>query len=254
MREEWMAVELFAGLVGMNLLGWDYLGAMPVTQYCGSLIALVPGVTQGGAGSWAGFSQSLVAVTAAELGDKTFFITMILAMRHPRRWVFVGAYGALIAMTVLSVGFGQAAAQLPPNFVKIAAVILFLGFGLKLLYDAWRMEGAGDDDEEQAALRAVEEADRRLRGGALAIVVEAFSLTFLAEWGDRTQFTTVLLATTNGAFGVSLGGIIGHGICALLAVYSGQWVCQYLSERFLIAFGGTLFVIFALVEAWGLRG
>jgi Ca2+/H+ antiporter, TMEM165/GDT1 family len=192
-------------------------------------------------------------VTAAELGDKTFFITMILAMRHPRRWVFVGAYGALIAMTLLSVGFGQVAAQFPPNLVKIAAAALFLGFGVKLLVEAWRMEGSGDDDEEQAALKAVEQADRRLRGGLLAIVIEAFSLTFLAEWGDRTQFTTIMLATTNGPLGVSLGGIIGHGICAVLAVYSGQWICQYLSERFLMAFGGTLFVIFALVEGWGVR-
>jgi Ca2+/H+ antiporter, TMEM165/GDT1 family len=243
MREELMVVELFAGRFVADL------GIDPTVLS----IALVPGMTQDWLGSWAGFSQSLVAVTAAELGDKTFFITMILAMRHPRRWVFVGAYGALIAMTLLSVGFGQAAARLPPNWVKIAAVVLFLGFGLKLLYDAWQMEGSGDDDEEQAALAAVERADRRLQGGVAAVVIEAFSLTFLAEWGDRTQFTTIMLATTNGPGGVALGGIIGHGICALLAVYCGQWICQYLSERFLMAFGGTLFVIFALVEAWGLR-
>ncbi len=241
-----MSVELFAGLVGMNLSAMGLRGGdMPIA------LALA----QTWEGAWAGFSQSLVAVTAAELGDKTFFITMILAMRHSRRWVFVGAYGALIAMTLLSVGFGQVAAQFPPNLVKIAAVVLFLGFGLKLLYDAWRMGiEANDHDEEQAALEAVEKAEQRLKGGVMAIVVEAFSLTFLAEWGDRTQFTTVLLATTNGSLGVAMGGIIGHGICALLAVYCGRWVCQYLSERFLIAFGGTLFVIFALVEAWGLRG
>jgi Ca2+/H+ antiporter, TMEM165/GDT1 family len=243
MREELMLVELFAGRFVADL-GGD-LGVLSVV--------LDHPWNPGWLVSWAGFGQSLVAVTAAELGDKTFFITMILAMRHSRRWVFVGAYGALIAMTVLSVGFGQLMSQFPPNVVKIAAAVLFLGFGLKLLYDAWRMAGPGDDDEEQAALKAVERADRRLQGGVVAIVIEAFSLTFLAEWGDRTQFTTILLATTNGALGVTLGGIIGHGICALLAVYCGRWICQYLSERFLMAFGGTLFVIFALVEAWGLR-
>jgi Ca2+/H+ antiporter, TMEM165/GDT1 family len=243
MREELMVVELFAGRFVTDL-GVD-LGVLSVVlDHPWNPRWLV---------SWAGFSQSLVAVTAAELGDKTFFITMILAMRYSRRWVFVGAYGALIAMTVLSVGFGRLMSRFPLHWVQVAAVVLFLGFGVKLLYDAWRMEGSGDDDEEQAALKAVEQAARRLQGGVAAIVIEAFSLTFLAEWGDRTQFTTVLLATTNGALGVTLGGIIGHGICALLAVYCGRWICQYLSERFLMAFGGTLFVIFALVEAWGLR-
>lgn len=240
-----MVVELLADRLGADLLMGTGLGEMPIAQ--------VSGATQAWTGAWAGFGPSLVAVTAAELGDKTFFITMILAMRHSRRWVFVGAYGALIAMTVLSVGFGQLMSQFPPHLVKIAAALLFLGFGLKLLYDAWRMAGPGDDDEEQAALEAVERADRRLQGGVMAIAIEAFSLTFLAEWGDRTQFTTILLATTNGSLGVTMGGIIGHGICALLAVYSGRWVCQYLSERVLMAFGGALFVIFALVEAWGLR-
>jgi Ca2+/H+ antiporter, TMEM165/GDT1 family len=245
MREELMVVELLVDRLGADLLMGIGLGEMPIAQ--------VPEMAQDWKGAWAGFGQSLVAVTAAELGDKTFFIAMILAMRHSRRWVFVGAYGALIAMTVLSVGFGQWMSQFPPNSVKIAAVLLFLGFGLKLLYDAWRMAGPGDGDEEQAALEAVEQADRRLKGGVMAIAIEAFSLTFLAEWGDRTQFTTILLATTKGSLGVTMGGIIGHGICALLAVYSGRWVCQYLSERVLMAFGGTLFVIFALVEAGGLR-
>lgn len=231
---EWMPVTL-------SILGSvDWLQGLP--------IAVVPGLLAGG--PWAGFSQSLVAVTAAELGDKTFFIAMILAMRHPRRWVFVGAYGALILMTVLSVLLGQVMAQFPQGLVKGAAVLLFLGFGFKLLYDAWKMGGHKDDDEEQAALNAVEQADRHLKsGGVWAIVVEAFSLTFLAEWGDRTQFTTILLATTEGPWGVSLGGILGHGICALLAVCGGKWVCQYLSERFLTAFGGMLFVLFGLGEA-----
>jgi Ca2+/H+ antiporter, TMEM165/GDT1 family len=215
-------------------------------------IALLPSLAPA---PWAGFSQALVAVTAAELGDKSFFIAMILATRHPRRWVFVGAYGALIVMTLLSVVFGKAVAELPPLWVKLGAIVLFLGFGLKLLYDAWRMVGPGDHDEEQAALDAVEQADRRLQSaGVLAIIVEAFSLTFWTEWGDRTQVATVVLASTEGIWGVALGGIIGHGICTLLAVCGGKWVCQYLSERVLTAFGGTLFVIFALFETLSLRG
>ena len=43
----------------------------------------------------AAFGSSLTAITLAELGDKTFFMALILAARHRPRWVFVGAFGAL---------------------------------------------------------------------------------------------------------------------------------------------------------------
>lgn len=48
------------------------------------------------------FVASLSVIIVSELGDKTFFIAAIMAMRHPRATVFVGAIGALALMTVLS--------------------------------------------------------------------------------------------------------------------------------------------------------
>lgn len=49
-----------------------------------------------------GFLASLSVILVSELGDKTFFIAAIMAMRHPRLVVFAGAIGALGLMTVLS--------------------------------------------------------------------------------------------------------------------------------------------------------
>lgn len=48
------------------------------------------------------FIASLSVIVVSELGDKTFFIAAIMAMRHPRMIVFVGAITALALMTVLS--------------------------------------------------------------------------------------------------------------------------------------------------------
>lgn len=44
----------------------------------------------------------LPVIIVSELGDKTWFIAAILAMRHPRLTVFAGAMGALALMTALS--------------------------------------------------------------------------------------------------------------------------------------------------------
>lgn len=49
-----------------------------------------------------GFLASLSVILVSEVGDKTFFIAAIMAMRHPRLVVFAGAIGALGLMTVLS--------------------------------------------------------------------------------------------------------------------------------------------------------
>lgn len=48
------------------------------------------------------FLASMSVIIVSELGDKTFFIAAIMAMRHPRLTVFAGALLALGLMTVLS--------------------------------------------------------------------------------------------------------------------------------------------------------
>ncbi|MEL6321253.1 MAG: TMEM165/GDT1 family protein, partial [Cyanobacteria bacterium J06626_14] len=64
------------------------------------------------------FTASLLLITVSELGDKTFFIAAVLAMRHRRRWVFVGATLALALMTLLSVLMGQVATLFPTLVVR----------------------------------------------------------------------------------------------------------------------------------------
>lgn len=48
------------------------------------------------------FVASLSMIIVSELGDKTFFIAAIMAMRHSRITVFAGAISALAVMTILS--------------------------------------------------------------------------------------------------------------------------------------------------------
>lgn len=48
------------------------------------------------------FVAALSVIVVSELGDKTFFIAAIMAMKHPRLTVFIGAISALILMTLLS--------------------------------------------------------------------------------------------------------------------------------------------------------
>jgi putative Ca2+/H+ antiporter (TMEM165/GDT1 family) len=195
-----------------------------------------------------GFTAGLLLISISELGDKTFLIAAIMAMRHPRRWVFAGAILALAAMTVLSVLMGQVAGSLPQIYVQWAEILLFLGFGLKLLYDSRSMPDQINKEEEYEALEAVEQLEARLhRRNGMAVVTQTFGLTFVAEWGDRTQIATIALAAANHPFGVTAGAILGHAICAMIAVMCGRMVCGRLSERRITIIGGILFLIFAAI-------
>ncbi|MBU6228972.1 MAG: TMEM165/GDT1 family protein [Cyanobacteria bacterium REEB459] len=202
--------------------------------------------------SLTGFTAALTLITLSELGDKTFFIAMILATRHPRRWVFAGVTAALVVMSILSVFIGRAVTALPHRYVQALTVALFIGFGLKLLYDASRMGPTLGLEEEQAeALKTVEATENHHQAGwsMQAVLVEAFSLTFVAEWGDRTQLATIALAAVNHPLGVVAGAIIGHGVCAAIAVACGKLVAGHISERLLTILGGLLFILFGLVAA-----
>ncbi len=197
-----------------------------------------------------GFTAGLMLITLSELGDKTFFIAAILAMRHPRRWVFVGATAALFTMTVLSVLIGQVASIFPQVYVKAVAAALFIGFGLKLLYDALRLGNHSLADEQAEAQKAVEKKEQGIAVWSVrAVVIEAFTLTFIGEWGDRTQLATITLAAANHPVGVVVGATLGHAICAAIAVVCGKLLVGRLSERLLVSMGGILFIIFGIVAA-----
>ena len=89
----------------------------------------------------AAFFNSVTMTIATELGDKTFCIAALMAMRYNRMFVFAGAIGALLVMTVLAVAIGVAVPTLlPKTYTHYAAAALFAYFGYKLLREAQAMK------------------------------------------------------------------------------------------------------------------
>jgi putative Ca2+/H+ antiporter (TMEM165/GDT1 family) len=189
-------------------------------------------------GALPAFGSSLTAITLAELGDKTFFMALILAARHRARWVFIGSFAALAAVTLISLGLGYGLRELLPTGVMLwLGTVLFLGFGVRLLLEAQGMRPDAAAEEAAEAEETVNLAETRvLVNTPQQVMREAFVMVFLAELGDRTQFFAGLLA----------GTLLGHALVTWLAVGAGRWIGGRLSERLLYRLSGGLFLVFGL--------
>ncbi|XP_074584780.1 GDT1-like protein 4 [Curcuma longa] len=214
----------------------------------------VVSLEQTGLGVFDAFFSSLSMIVVSEIGDETFIIAALMAMRHPKSIVLSGALSALVVMTVLSTGLGR----IVPNLISrkhtnSAATVLYAFFGLRLLYIAWRSDSKASQKKE------IEEVEEKLESGqgkstlrqfftrfCTPIFLESFILTFLAEWGDRSQIATIALATHKNAIGVAVGATLGHTICTSLAVIGGSLLASKISQRTVATIGGLLFLGFSL--------
>jgi len=213
-----------------------------------------------------GFLSSLSVILVSEIGDKTFFIAAIMAMSYSRLIVFSGALLALAVMTALSVFMGAITAVIPRWITYYVSTGLFALFGLKMLKEGFDMradEGMEELDEVQQELKQKDEERERqqgssdIEGGPVRasdklkqcippVFFQAFSMTFLAEWGDRSQLTTIILGAREDALGVTLGGILGHACCTGLAVMGGRLIATKISVKSVTLIGGVVFLVFAL--------
>ncbi|RDB29710.1 GDT1-like protein C17G8.08c [Hypsizygus marmoreus] len=246
--------------------------------------------------------QSFAMIIFSEIGDKTFLIAAILAMRHPRVVVFAGALGSLIVMSILSAAMGHILPTLiPKKWTQVAAAVLFLVFGSKMLVEARQMKGGNEkikeemreaeeeikddeaavdrssEDEEAIPMSAMEEGEARptatdeqpatsvapsrtpksttvgegLRNFCSLflgpVFVQAFVLTFLGEWGDRSQIATIALGAAHNVYLVALGTIVGHSCCTALAVIGGRYISTKISVKHVTLGGAILFLLFGII-------
>ncbi|KAJ6500408.1 hypothetical protein C8R45DRAFT_782919, partial [Mycena sanguinolenta] len=238
--------------------------------------------------------NSFFMILVSEIGDKTFLIAAILAMRHPRIVVFAGAFGSLVVMSLLSAEMGHILPTLiPKKWTQAAAAGLFLVFGARMLIEGRAMQPGnskiqeemkeaeeeieGDDAVHEAnghaeaiPLEALEAgtADRTPRPPATTprtlvegarnfcsfflgpVFVQAFVLTFLGEWGDRSQIATIALGAAHNVYLVTAGTVIGHSFCTALAVMGGRYVSTKISVKHVTLGGAALFLIFGVIYTY----
>ena len=120
------------------------------------------------------FLTSALMITASEIGDKTFFITAIMAVKNSRLTVFLGSMAGLTLNNVISskwlafvmVSFAffvvfslsrrpHRQTECHPNASHLRG--LFLIFGVKMVYEGFKMADGGGLEEYNEAEKTVNE-------------------------------------------------------------------------------------------------
>ncbi|SPJ82289.1 related to mouse putative transmembrane protein FT27 [Fusarium torulosum] len=262
------------------------------------------------------FVLSFTMILVSEVGDKTFLVAALMAMKHDRMVVFTAAFGALLVMTVLSAVLGHAVPTLIPKRVtSFLAAGLFFVFGAKLMREGMQMdpnEGVSAEMHEVEQELAEKEKEmgrkrgnsvsahtlemgmngngngngrrsrpsnrlmspprspsqspvRDARSGSGAVSsavqgatnlcslllspawVQTFIMTFLGEWGDRSQIATIAMAAGQDYWWVTLGATCGHAICTGVAVIGGRAIAGRVSLKVVTVGGATAFLIFGVI-------
>lgn len=258
---------------------------------------------------------SLTMILFSEIGDKTFLVAVLMAMKNDRLLVFSAAFSALLLMTVLSATLGHAVPTLiPKRFSNFLAAGLFIIFGLRMLKESFDMspdDGVAAEmkeveleleKKERLAFQAKKERSsispynlemgfnrsrtRRSRSRSrlpsiprspsssperspspqrstlkstvkglnnlLSLLlspawVQTFVMTFLAEWGDRSQIATIAMAAGQDYWWVTAGAVCGHAACTGVAVIGGRVIAGKVSIKLVTQGGAWSFLVFGII-------
>lgn len=229
------------------------------------------------------FYMAVSMIAVSEIGDKTFLIAALMAMKNLKLVVFSSAFSSLAVMTVLSGIVGHALPTLISQRVtQFLASVLFVIFGVKLLREGLAMskeagvdeelaeveeelasshmnvqmdnlEGGGDNIEpvKSSPKKWYQEFGLQLENLASFILspvwIQVFVMTFLGEWGDRSQIATIAMAAGLDYWFVILGAVVGHGICTAAACIGGQLLATRISMRNVTLGGSAAFFVFAVM-------
>jgi putative Ca2+/H+ antiporter (TMEM165/GDT1 family) len=175
-------------------------------------------------------------VFVGELPDKTMFASLIMSTRGRPFRVWLGAAAAFVVHVVIATTVGVALFALVDRRTvdAVVAVLFAVGAG----YAWWE---AGRTEAQPAGREAA----------GHGVVVTAFVVIFLAEWGDLTQILTAnLVAKYHSALSVGVGSVVALWAVAALAVASGQRLLRMVNVATVRRITAAALIVLAGVSGW----
>lgn len=185
------------------------------------------------------FLTTFAFILPAELPDKSFIVTLVLATKQKRSAVWVGASIAFGLQATIAVSAGQLLTKLPHDLVAGIVFMIFAIGAIVLYRSAWKERGS-----HLQADQIVAKVQKTWFGAALLTL----GIVFTAEWGDITQLSAAAnSAATGNALSVGLGAWLAEITVAGLGVWLGHRIKDKLRPDILHLVTAIVLTIFAFV-------
>jgi putative Ca2+/H+ antiporter (TMEM165/GDT1 family) len=167
-----------------------------------------------------------------ELPDKTMIATIVMSTRARPTSIVIGASAGFVVQMGIAVGAGGLLTLLPVHVKDLIVGLLFLGGAAYLLFTR---ESTAEEAGTREAM--VEQTSTRLRE-----IATAFSVIFIAEFGDLTQIQAAnFTIKTHQPLEVFLAGSLALIGVSFLGAYGGQFLQRVVPIKWIRLGGGLIF-------------
>jgi len=182
------------------------------------------------------FITSLIAITLAEIGDKTQFLALLLATRFKRPLpVIAGIFLAVVVNHAIAGGAGALIGQyLKPQTLRYILGISFIATAI------WMLKA--DKEEEPGSLK-------KSRGA----FTTSFIAFLIAEIGDKTQIATAQLAAKfHDLPMVICGTVVGMMLADLPVIFMGNRISAKLPMQRIRVVTAVIFAVLGVLALLGI--
>jgi len=180
------------------------------------------------------FLGIFVVMFLLELPDKTMIATIVMSTRA-RPWSIVtGASAGFVVQMGIAVAAGGLLTLLPSHVKNLIVALLFLGGAAYLLFSR----------EETAEEKGEQEAQSEHPATRLKEIATAFSVIFIAEFGDLTQIQAAnFTLKTHQPLEVFVAGSLALILISFLGAFGGKFLQRVVPIKWIRLGGGLVFAV-----------
>lgn len=172
-----------------------------------------------------------------ELPDKTMIATIVMSTRARPSSIVVGASVGFVVQMGIAVGAGGLLTLLPTHVKDLIVGLLFLGGAAYLLFSR---ESTAERVGESEAMS--EHSSTRVKE-----IVTAFSVIFVAEFGDLSQIQAAnFTVKTHQPLEVFLAASLALISVSFIGAYGGQLLQRVVALKWIRRSGGLAFAVLGL--------
>jgi putative Ca2+/H+ antiporter (TMEM165/GDT1 family) len=234
--------------------------------------------------AFSGFS----VIILAEIGDKTFFLVMIFSTTNSFITTILTASSVMLLWNFICLMIGSSIPVLfYKGFFDIIGLIVFLIFGITMIYTAYHMDhhplhkslnetkselsrksltrksfktSTTDDNEklreplikpEQLSQIQKEEIESDEYEDEAFHSKWAFTSSLaIAEFGDKTQISSIIMGSTQNFYAILLGTSLARIGGIIIAIIFGKIIARNVTTKQVTYLGGFIFLIFSLLYSY----